>query len=194
MRQRIIDASIEVFGATGYYGTTMKDIAAAVGISQMGLAHHFPSKEALLTATIEWRDKQSENFFTPAEYGLDSLLVYIAVVVEDQKQPGLVELQTILAGESTTASHPAHATHQARYRDLRLYLTRTFQALADQGDLVSALPSETLASTMIALSDGLHIQWLLDPDAVDVGAALRGFVLSVVATELPEPHLPTADR
>lgn len=186
LRQRIIDASIEVFGAKGYYGTTMKDIAAAVGISQMGLSHHFPSKDALLIAVIERRDELSTRFIPIGEFGLESLLGYIEVLLDNQKQPGLVELHTILAGESTTASHPAHDKHRSRYHDLRLYLTNSFQALKERGELSSALPPGMLASMMIALIDGLQIQWLLEPEAVDMAETLRGFLESVLKTPLKD--------
>lgn len=48
-----MDTALEVFAAKGYRGTSIKDIAAAAGMSQGLMYHYFKSKEELLKATIE---------------------------------------------------------------------------------------------------------------------------------------------
>ncbi|MGH8967612.1 MAG: TetR/AcrR family transcriptional regulator, partial [Actinomycetes bacterium] len=54
-RDRIIDAAMELFSEHGYRGTSITQIEQAVGLSPGagGIYHHFPSKEALLTAGVE---------------------------------------------------------------------------------------------------------------------------------------------
>ncbi len=54
-RDRIIDAAMELFSEHGYRGTSITRIEKAAGLSPGagGIYHHFPSKEALLTAGIE---------------------------------------------------------------------------------------------------------------------------------------------
>jgi AcrR family transcriptional regulator len=49
-RQDIIDQAAQLFGARGYGRTSMRDIAAAVGILPGSVYYHFTSKEALLAA------------------------------------------------------------------------------------------------------------------------------------------------
>jgi AcrR family transcriptional regulator len=46
-RQRIRDAALALFGAAGYDGTSVRDIAARAGVSPALVIHHFGSKEAL---------------------------------------------------------------------------------------------------------------------------------------------------
>jgi|WetSurMetagenome_2_1015567.scaffolds.fasta_scaffold50638_2 AcrR family transcriptional regulator len=53
-RIQILDVALEVFAASGFAGTSIKDIAGAAGISQGLMYHYFPSKQALLGATIEY--------------------------------------------------------------------------------------------------------------------------------------------
>jgi AcrR family transcriptional regulator len=53
-RIQILDIALEVFAAKGFAGTSVKDIAGAAGISQGLMYHYYPSKEALLEATIEY--------------------------------------------------------------------------------------------------------------------------------------------
>lgn len=52
-RARIVEAAIERFGARGYEGASIREIAAAAGISKPVLYDHFPSKRALFTALLE---------------------------------------------------------------------------------------------------------------------------------------------
>ncbi|HJT04032.1 MAG TPA: helix-turn-helix domain-containing protein [Pseudonocardiaceae bacterium] len=54
-RDRIIDVAMELFSEHGYRGTSITRIEQAAGLSPGagGIYHHFPSKEALLTAGVQ---------------------------------------------------------------------------------------------------------------------------------------------
>lgn len=54
-RDRIIDAAMALFSEHGYRATSITRIEQAAGLSPGagGIYHHFPSKEALLTAGVE---------------------------------------------------------------------------------------------------------------------------------------------
>lgn len=47
-RREILDAALDLFAVDGYFGTSMRQIARAVGVRESALYHHFPSKEAIL--------------------------------------------------------------------------------------------------------------------------------------------------
>jgi AcrR family transcriptional regulator len=51
-RQQIIDTAAELFASRGYHGVSVNDIGAACGISGPALYKHFPSKQALLAASL----------------------------------------------------------------------------------------------------------------------------------------------
>ncbi len=61
-RERIRIEAAALFRNKGFNGTSMADLAAAVGISKSSLYHHFPSKQALLSEIIEL----TVNRVTPA--------------------------------------------------------------------------------------------------------------------------------
>lgn len=46
--QRILEAATALFSEKGYHGTSMREVAAAVGIKAGSLYNHFPGKEDLL--------------------------------------------------------------------------------------------------------------------------------------------------
>src|SRR5690606_15695429 len=50
---RILDAAEALFAERGYAGTTLRDVADAVGLRIPSLYNHFPSKDALYAAVLE---------------------------------------------------------------------------------------------------------------------------------------------
>src|SRR5262245_34851224 len=51
-RDQILDAAMECFASSGFRGTTTREIASRVGITEAALYRHFASKEALYSAII----------------------------------------------------------------------------------------------------------------------------------------------
>jgi AcrR family transcriptional regulator len=54
-RQAIVDAGFRLFSRQGYSRTSVRDIAAAVGVTDAALYKHFASKKELLDAVLEER-------------------------------------------------------------------------------------------------------------------------------------------
>ena len=51
--ERILDAAEELFAERGYEGTTLRDVAAQVGIRNPSLYNHFDGKESLYAAVLD---------------------------------------------------------------------------------------------------------------------------------------------
>lgn len=52
-RERIVDAALELADSAGLTGTTMRALAAALGVEAMSLYHHVKNREALLDGMVD---------------------------------------------------------------------------------------------------------------------------------------------
>ena len=52
-KERILHTALEHFAREGYAASSMRDIAAQLGITKGALYRHYPSKRAILEAMVE---------------------------------------------------------------------------------------------------------------------------------------------
>jgi AcrR family transcriptional regulator len=173
-RAQILRAAFEMIGERGYRATSLAAVAERVGLTQQGVMHYFPTKDHLLTAVLEARDEWDtaaigrEGTVWPAE-------TLLQLVEYNAARPGVVQTFTALAGESVTEGHPARAFFEERYRGVRAAMAESIRASGGER-LPGGLTPERAAPLLVAVLDGLQLQWLLDPDAVDMAALVRDFL------------------
>ncbi|XVU21104.1 TetR/AcrR family transcriptional regulator [Actinoplanes sp. CA-054009] len=151
-RKQIVEVTSRLIGEYGFWGLSMQDVADGCGLTVPGLLHHVGSKEGLLIAVLEERDKSDMSELEGAT--LRDLCA--ALVRRNARQPEIVRLFAVLDAESLAPDHPAHDYFRTRERRA----VESFTELAG-GD-------ETLARQVVAMMDGLQIQWLRWPDQVDL--------------------------
>jgi AcrR family transcriptional regulator len=184
-RQQIVDAAVEVFSASGYRKGSLRDVAEKVGLSQAGLLHHFPSKEHLLQAVLSWRDDTSRRLIgEPFPEGIELLRALVKVAEYNASTPELVELHVIVSAEGTSEDHPLRDYFVSRYAYLFDLVHQAFERAAAEGQLLPGVDCASAARTLIALMDGLQIQWLLIRDQVDMAADLRRYLQPLLTVEL----------
>ncbi|GAA1529835.1 TetR/AcrR family transcriptional regulator [Actinomadura kijaniata] len=188
-RERILHIAMQEFAEKGYRGASLARVAERAGLSQPGLLHHFRSKERLLVAVLELRDRRDvERFFGDADdppSGLDLLAGLVRLVEHNARTPELVRLFTVLTSEAVTADHPARAWARARYAFTRTRIARALREAAEAGDLRAGIDAEAHAARLISVMDGLQVQWLLDPEGVDMPALFKAHVDDLLATLRP---------
>ncbi|WP_328326179.1 MULTISPECIES: TetR/AcrR family transcriptional regulator [unclassified Streptomyces] len=172
-RAEILRAALEVIAERGYRGTTLGAVAERVGLTQQGLLHYFPSKDALLVAVLEARDRWDPG--ASARSGEAWPLELLGSLVEyNAMRPGIVQTFAALLGESVTDGHPAREFFTRRYVQVRGSMAATLRG--EFGDrLPGGLTPEEVAPLLVAVMDGLQYQWLLDPESVDMPTAFRAF-------------------
>lgn len=172
-RQAILDRAIEVFAQRGGRRTSLRAIAQEVGVTHAALTHYFGSLDELLVAVYRaWEappdgepTAEQDADVTPAEMMRGSAEANRAV-------PGLVQLySTLVASALDDADSAAYAFATDRFARLRGQLAERVQTQQDAGLLRADLEPHLVAALVIAASDGLQTQWLLEP-SVDHAAAL----------------------
>jgi AcrR family transcriptional regulator len=186
-RNTILRAAISVFARDGYRGAALATVADAADLTQPGLLHHFPSKERLLTAVLAERDEEDTGRLREAwsRNGHDTLTALHDLVAHNATQRDLVQLFTVLVGEGVSAGHPAHPYFVDRYERVREATRSRLAASQADGAFRSDLDPEAVATLLIAVMDGLQIQWLLN-DRIDMVAAFDLFV-AVLSPYLAAP-------
>jgi AcrR family transcriptional regulator len=178
-RRELIAAADQVFTSRGYRASSLREVAAVAGTTLSTLQHHFPVKEDLLLEVLRKRDLDE-----PSQPPLGDGDRFLRHVLEraraNESVPGLVELYSVLAGEATTEHHPARPYFADRFATLRAVYQENFEQLRAEGRLRAGVEPEVAATSLIAMWDGLQLQWLMAPDEVDVVAALAGFLDLVV--------------
>jgi AcrR family transcriptional regulator len=183
-RRQIVEEAYRLFATRGYHGSSLREVAAAAGMSQSNLLHHFASKEELLLAVLERRDDLGGAEDPRAKEGtFDERIVARAQLNEGI--PGLIALYSVLSAEATTIDHPGRDFFLHRYDTLRTGYEDEFEALRRQGRLREGVEPATAAASVIALWEGIQLQWLYTPGVIDVGATLRAY-LDLVIVETPK--------
>lgn len=184
-RRAIVQAAAEHFAVSGFNGATVRDIAAAVGISRAGLMRHFESKEALLQQVLEDRDERDREHFTPyarVPGGIGILRGMIDLAERNERTPGMINLFIRLSVEAFAPEHPAHGYFRKRYADIRDGTARTLRSAAAKGYLRPGVDPEGAAVRLTAVMDGLQTQWVLDPD-IAMSSQVRAAITELLTAE-----------
>ncbi|MEV6300724.1 TetR/AcrR family transcriptional regulator [Actinoplanes sp. NPDC051861] len=174
-RRQIIEVTTRQIAERGFWGLSMQDVADVCGVTVPGLLHHVGSKDSLLVAVLEHRDEEDARSLAaevgvspeqiwsddPAEITLPQICS--ALVRRNAGQPEIVRLFAVLEAESLAPDHPAHRY----FRDRQQRTLQMFGALASG----RVADPAALAGQVVAMMDGLQIQWLRDPGSVDLVSA-----------------------
>jgi AcrR family transcriptional regulator len=163
-KKEILVAAFEVFSDKGFRGGSLSHVAELVGISDAGILHHFKSKSNLLKAVLEYRDALSREVahITPSMSGLDFVESWFNLIKFNSSNPGIVELYCIVSAEATAEDHPAHEFFINRYEDVLSITKMASLDLNDRGLFREGTDPLAFSRGLIALSDGLQVQWLLN--------------------------------
>ena len=113
-------------------------------------------------------------------------LTSTAEVEHNQSQPEMVRLFCALVAESLSTRHPAHDYFLQRYAKIRARMERSLREGQASGSVRADVDVERLVPLIVAVMDGLQIQWLLDPAHVDMVSAFALFTEVLTRTLAPD--------
>lgn len=188
-REKLLAGAVACLQEKGYARTTARDLVAASGTNLASIGYHFGGKDALLNEAVagvfdQWTAYVERSLFgtelsSPREM-LERAMAALVDVFEEMRP------QLVLCVEG----YPAALREPVLREKLAEAYARTRQAGADMIRRAAAqlgveppVSPEVLVSVVVAITDGLMLQWLLDPastpdarQVVDALAALSGFI------------------
>ncbi|WP_188043878.1 TetR/AcrR family transcriptional regulator [Changpingibacter yushuensis] len=212
-RDEITYKALEVIAEQGINGASIKELAAAVNLSQAGLLHYFASKEDLFIHILRARDTADVRrvVATLSEHDQHAVLsdpevvehgelaalrlaylrlchndvnlalrAFLDLIEHNQKVPGLVELFSRMSTAAADPQSLAHEYFADRGNQVRQSFAEIFSELQRQGRIDPHADPQVLATVLQAISDGLQLQSLVDPD-LNMVENVTGFLKAVIA-------------
>ncbi|WP_308798266.1 TetR/AcrR family transcriptional regulator [Agromyces silvae] len=171
-KQQIVDRALEVFHELGADGTSLRSIADALGVTHPVLKHHFGSREQLFLEVLRQADARAREQLANEES--ESPAGFAAAMADlSLHQPGLMALYNAMIARALERDNAYSREYFVeRYREMRADVTGILRAGREAGVVREDVPLETTAALVIAASDGLSTQWLLD-DRVNMLDGMR---------------------
>lgn len=158
----ILDGAARVFARRGFRGGSLREVAAESGVAHGTIVHHFGTKDNLLIALLEHRDALGTVEVEARSADGDYIGGLREIVMAPMRTPGIAKLTMTLVAEATSPDHPAHDFFVKRYERVHAEFVANLRELAPTRSRARANQIALHASALIAVMDGLQLQWLLD--------------------------------
>lgn len=182
-RRTLVQAASRLFRVHGYRGTPMSAIAAEAGLSKGGVYFHFPSKEALLLATLAFETEEFDQHLRDRAY-----------TTQDQHSRLTIYVTEYLAALGTGIPLDLWVEALRLPEGVELLRASYQRVRTDLANLLSDRRGHTAqthhllgATLIVALLDGLDLQMMIDPGTVPDPGLLREAVLHLIQG-LQDPH------
>ena len=163
-----IETVIELAGEQNPSEITTAAIAKRMGLTQGALFRHFPNKNAMLQAVMEWvaerllsrLENAAEAKSSPLEALENMFMAHVAFIAEHPGIPRMLFAELQRSGE--TAPKRMAQTLLRRYGE---HLNRLFEQGKACGEIDGKLDNEAAATLFIGTIQGLVMQSLITGDA-----------------------------
>ena len=194
-RARLLNAAGTVFAERGYDRASLDDVAAAAGLTKGAVYSSFASKDELFYALM--RERIGERIDLVAEAAERQPTVgditpnassALAELISSQADWHLLFIEFW----ARAIRDPDLSKEFARERrSARALIARVLQERAAEANVDLPATAEQLAVAVLALSNGIAIEHLADPDTVE--ASTFGLVLGLLLDGLLAPSASAAD-
>jgi TetR/AcrR family fatty acid metabolism transcriptional regulator len=167
-KNQIIAATIECISRYGYNNFSMQDVARIADVSKGIIHYYFLNKEDLMMAVLERVAGDIEGLLAdfmsrtsdPSER-LRYLVQTVFLVVRDKREYYCINMDFWTQINQKEKVREAIANHYAKFRAAAAGI---LQNGMDVGQFRQCDPA-LLASVIIAIVDGVSLQWLFDAEA-----------------------------
>jgi AcrR family transcriptional regulator len=187
-RERLLEAGIACLQDRGYARTTARDLVAASGTNLASIGYHFGSKERLLNEAMRenlrrWQEALAASAMAAVPHGhAAEWLEEVRETVKANRQIVVAFFEALVQAER---SPELRRELTESYEELRTALAMVVSGMLPRPDAEPSPDRDLLGSLILAVSDGLLVQWLLDPDRLPGGQELVD-VIRAVAAQIPQ--------
>jgi AcrR family transcriptional regulator len=170
-REELLVAARRLLETKGYARITARDLVAESGTNLASIGYHFGSKEGLLNEAIgavfnEWTEQfaaivMADPHAAPLERARETWTVLLKSLPR-RRALLLSYVEAMAQAERAPALREQFAAH---YRGVRARVAELVAESLDGAVAADDPRAAAIASWVIAICDGLALQWLLDPEA-----------------------------
>ncbi len=179
-KDALLSAAKDLLGERGYEATSVRDIASASGANVAAVNYHFGSREklldrAVLESLLSWTERlsgvaQADQSESPTGRLLAPLRAVVGELGENEPLFA-VFLEAILRSRRSAGLHDQLAAHYEEQR------RRVAAMVKDAfGDSLPERKARVIAALMVAVTDGLLLQSLVDPESVPSTEEIAGLM------------------
>lgn len=165
-RDEILEKSLELFSENGYHGTSMREIAAAVGIKGSSIYNHFDGKEDIFSelfsylAPLKLKDEDLQSKLMSAEADPVKILNYFGrIVIEEMQNSKKVKLLKMMLKENNNPV--VKKKLQQRMKQNVSIVIEFFLSLQQQGKIRDDLDVEFIANEFVSSLIYYRMRYLL---------------------------------
>ncbi|QSZ48664.1 TetR/AcrR family transcriptional regulator [Arthrobacter sp. D5-1] len=161
-RAEIVRAASASFAEHGYERASLRDIAARANVTHAALLRHFATKDDLLLAALAQRDLDDAELANRImESKVPREKVLSSILQEEFAHPEHLRNWLAITIAATNPNHPAHDFFISRRAKMREHFTSKKLSTTEDSQELTADDKVTMVMAMV---DGLRIQYLLDPE------------------------------
>ena|SRR5690625_2336894 len=173
VRERILDAAMEVFAADGFDGASLNAIAAKAGFTKGAVYSNFDSKDDLFLALIDRQVTKRSEVVLDSLTDVDGDQTALAAAIGQRLMNSIhadPQWQILFFEFCLRAlrDEDVRARFVQQRREVRARVGRTTDTLRTRLGL-TAMSAEALTLLVMGLSNGLAIEELVDPGSVPAG-------------------------
>ncbi|ASR36430.1 transcriptional regulator [Prauserella marina] len=190
-RDDLLAAARHLLEEKGYAHITTRDLVAVSGTNLASIGYHFGSKAGLLNAAIgevfeEWTQQLAELAMadptaSPVERGHVTWAALLGSLTRKRKLL-LSYLEALAQAERTPVLREQFA---GQYRACRSRVSALVAESLGDGTSAEDPRCRAVASFVIAVCDGLSVQWLLDSEDAPTAEELMAGLMSMWSVSFP---------
>jgi AcrR family transcriptional regulator len=163
-KQQIVETALELVAAHGTEAVSAQLVADAIGVTQPAVFRHFPTKEAMWLAVIDWLEKRLVAIYSAADDGGEARLVVLSRMFLEhvkliERYPALAKL---VFSDHLRLQFPSL---QARFGKIHKAYAARLAAVIDHaktdGVVGKAVAAKDAATVFLSLIQGLGFQFAI---------------------------------